>query len=617
MLLLLGFAFISGLVTILAPCIWPLLPLILSSTVTGGKRKPLGITLGILLSFGVLTLTLSYIVKIFSFDPDSLRIFAVVVIGFLGLTLIIPQLTALLEGYVSRFSGKLGSQNMQEKDGLWGGFTTGAVLGIIWTPCAGPILATIATLAATTSVNAQIIFVTIAYLIGVGIPLFFFATFGQNFFTKSRAVSPYTARIQQVFGVIMVLTAISIFTGYDKVLQAKLLDFFPQYSQALTAFESNSVVKDQLNKIQGREAGSSLFRADGSDLPSSENAPQAPEFTGIVNWMNTDTFETTPAATNTANSDDSTAQPLQAGSSQPLTMAGLKGKVVLIDFWTYTCINCIRTLPYLTKWHETYAAQGLVIVGVHTPEFEFEKDAANVQGAIERYGIKYPVAQDNDFATWNAYSNRYWPAKYLIDANGKVRYTHFGEGKYEETEKMIQKLLEEAGTEVSGELAATAVSAATPQQLGLRRRISPETYLGSKRMLYLVQAGKANNGTQNFTLAAPDSIAPDKFSLGGTWTISDEFSASVKDSTLRYNFTAKNVYLVLQQGSAQNGTIKVYVDGKLVDERTAGKDVVNGTVTVTEDRLYDLVDLRGQTGTHLLELVFETPGVEAYAFTFG
>ena len=249
MIVLLLFAFISGLITIFAPCIWPLLPIILSSTSTGGNRKPLGITLGIMVSFALFTLTISSIVKIIPFDPEILRLFAVIVIGFLGLSLAIPQLSHLLEGYVSRLSGKFGGTK-SHGDGFTGGFITGLSLGLVWTPCAGPILATIATLAATQALNFQVILVTFVYVIGVGIPLFIFATVGRVLFTRSRFINQYTGRIQQVFGVIMILTAISIFTGYDRTLQAKLLDAFPGYAQFVVDLESNKDVKDQLKELK-------------------------------------------------------------------------------------------------------------------------------------------------------------------------------------------------------------------------------------------------------------------------------------------------------------------------------------------------------------------------------
>ncbi len=443
MIVLLGFAFVSGLVTILAPCIWPLLPIILSSSIAGsGHKRPLGITLGIMASFMIFTLTISYLVSIFHLDPNYLRLGAVVIITFLGLTMIIPFLTKIFELGVSRLSSIVSPNQTTQSNGFWGGFITGLSLGIVWSPCAGPILASIATLAATGEVSFQLVLVTFAYVLGVGIPLFIFAYGGQRFITKSRALSPYTGRIQQVFGVVMILTALAIFTNYDKVIQVKLLDAFPQFGTALNGFESNPLVTSQLNQLKG-QTNTTPSKSSGELF--NENKP-VPEFTGITNWLNPET---------------------------PVTMADLKGKVVLVDFWTYTCINCIRTLPHLTSWYDKYKDQGFVVIGIHSPEFAFEKETKNVENAIKQYNIHYPVAQDNDFKTWKAYSNQYWPAEYLIDSKGVIRRTHFGEGKYDEMEEAIRALLKESGKSVSGNVSKMADE--TPQSNYRLRHISVQT----------------------------------------------------------------------------------------------------------------------------------------------
>lgn len=575
MLILLFFAFVSGFVTILAPCIWPLLPIILSSTVTGEKRKPLGITLGIMVSFALFTLTISYFVKLFNFDPDFLRLFAVIVIGFLGLTLVVPALSRILEGFVSRVSGIFGSSSTLHH-GFWGGLIVGFSLGLVWSPCAGPILATIATLAATRTVNFEIVLVTIVYVIGLGIPLFIFATIGSHLFTKTRFLSKYTGRIQQIFGVIMILTAVAIYTNYDKVIQVKLLDAIPSYSNFLYKLESAKSVKEQLDKLRDMKEEAKKDIPKVSSLTSFGNAP---DFVGINHWINTD---------------------------KALTLTDLRGKVVLVDFWTYTCINCIRTLPFVTGWYEKYKDKGFVVVGVHTPEFEFEKKTENVLQAIKQYKISYPVAQDNDYATWNAYNNRYWPAKYLVDSKGVIRKVHFGEGEYDEMEKAIQELLKEKGSTVNEGI--MEMPDQTPTSHG-----SPETYLGSNRMQYFHPNGSINNGSQIFALSK--NTPQNYFSLGGEWMIDDEYSKAGTDAVLEYNFFAQKVFLVLRPPTSGVGQVKVFLDGKLVDVFTSGVDVKNGIVTVGKDRLYNLIQLKNP-GNHLLRLEF-TPGIEVFAFTFG
>jgi hypothetical protein len=265
-------------------------------------------------------------------------------------------------------------------------------------------------------------------------------------------------------------------------------------------------------------------------------------------------------------------------------------------------------LPHVTSWYEKYKDQGFVVVGVHTPEFEFEKSTANVQGAIEQYGINYPVAQDNDYATWNAYSNHYWPAKYLIDSAGIIRYIHFGEGEYDKTEEAIVALLKEAGKSL--EVVKNGMADETPKQ-----KLSPETYLGAGRMQYLYPNGSASEGKQEFSLQK--NIPQNSFSFGGEWEIEKENSTSVKDSVIEYNFSANKAFLVLSSIDGREGKVKVYLDGKLVNSENQGKDVVSGEVIVNRDMLYNLIDLKGKAGDHLLRLEFETPGIKAFAFTFG
>ncbi len=544
MIVLLFFAFLSGLATILAPCIWPLLPIILSSSTTGGHKKPLGITLGIMLSFSIFTLSISYLVMLFHFDPNILRIIAAITIAFLGLTMLIPALLIRYELLITKLSSFIAGRPIASHHGFFGGFITGISLGIVWAPCAGPILATIATLGATQAVNFQVVLVTVSYVSGVGIPLFSFSFLGVWLFQKSKFISAYTGHLQKVFGVIMILTAIAIYTNYDKVIQAKLLDVFPSYTTFLTELESNEKVKEQLDILKGKKNKTPTIK-EMMPQASLTNLGRAPEFVGITNWIN----------------------------SEPLTMQALKGKVVLVDFWTYTCINCIRTLPYVTSWYEKYKDKGFVVVGVHTPEFEFEKKTENVLQAIKQYNIRYPVAQDNNFSTWQAYNNQYWPAKYLVDHQGNVRYTHFGEGKYEETEMAIKKLLEEKGETPDKSL--VPVSDQTPKD-----RLTPETYLGKKR----------GDGSVAFR---------------GSWDIQDEHAVASKGSILELRFYANKVFLVVTP-KTESDKAKIFVDEKLIKE-----------ITFDAAKLYELIDLGGNKGDHMLRIEFETDGTSVYAFTFG
>lgn len=577
MFILLLFSFISGLVTILAPCIWPLLPIVLSVSSTGGHRKPLGITFGIIISFAFFTLAISYLVMAFHFDPNILRFFAVLIIGFLGITMLVPYLSERLEGFVGGLSSTLATNN-NTRTGFVGGLITGITLGAVWSPCAGPILATIATLGATQSVNLQAILVTVSYCIGVGIPLFIFSYFGARLFKTNRFLTKYTGRVQQIFGIILILMAFAIYTNYDKIIQAKLLDYFPAYSNLLYKFESNPAVKTQLDILKGKNYGTKIPINNSGSLPY---LGRASEFEDITNWIN----------------------------SKPLTIAELKGKVVLVDFWTYTCINCIRTLPHVTSWYDKYKDKGFVVVGVHTPEFEFEKNTQNVEKAISQFGIHYPVAQDNNYATWNAYDNQYWPAEYLIDVKGNIRRYHFGEGEYDQTEKAIRILLEEKGSKVKENM--SRVNDETPSN---SQDLSPETYIGASRMQYLFPNGRVEVGKYDFKLDS--SLQTNSFSLGGTWNIQKEEALSGKNATLIYNFFANKVYLVMRPADG-GSKVKITLDGKELTPENAGIDVKNGLINIDQDRLYNLVDLKGNSGNHILKLEFLTPGTKVYAFTFG
>jgi cytochrome c biogenesis protein CcdA/thiol-disulfide isomerase/thioredoxin len=587
MILLLGFAFISGLVTILAPCIWPLLPIILSSSIAGngGHRRPLGITLGIMLSFTIFTLSVSYLVKFLHLDPNILRIFAVVVLTILGVAMIVPGFTKIMEIGISRLTSRFGTSGQEQGTGFSAGFLTGLSLGLVWSPCAGPILAAIATLAATGQVSFQVILVTLAYVTGVGIPLFIFAYAGQKFLTGSRKLSPYTGRIQQVFGVVMILTAVLIYTNKVQDFQVTLANRFPVLDKVFKGFEASNIVTKQLSTLKG--SAQSLFTASSNtDDLFNTNTP-APEFSGINQWLN---------------------NPNGAGiESKPLTLADLKGKVVLVDFWTYTCINCVRTLPHVTSWYDKYKESGFVVIGVHTPEFAFEKETLNVQAAINKFKIHYPVAQDNDYATWNAYTNQYWPAEYLIDAKGTVRRTHFGEGEYDKMELAIQSLLKEAGKKVNTNV--ESMPDETPHA-----QTSPETYVGSKRLEYYV-GGSVSDGEQTFATQA--TVPRNQFSYGGTWKIAPEYAEAGKNASLTYAFQAGHVYVVIKKGTAVNGKVKVILDGKTIPGEMSGKDVKDGVISIDGDRLYDIVDLQGKNEQHTLLLQFETPGLQAFAYTFG
>jgi len=576
MLFLLFFSFLAGFATILAPCIWPLLPLVLSVSSTGGRKKPFGLTLGVMTSFSIFTLFVSYLERILHIDANVFRLMAVIIISLLGVSLLFPSLGARFEAWVNHVLQPLQNkwQGQEEGTGFGSGYVAGFSIGLVWAPCAGPILATIATLAATQAVNFQVLLVTLAYATGLGVPLFLVSIGGSVLFAKMRRVNRYTGLVQQAFGAIMIGVAVLIYTNYDKTIQLKILEAFPSYGNLVQGVEDNKIVNEQLNSLRGQEPAA-LASADEGKL--TDMGP-APEFTGITRWLN----------------------------SKPLSLADLKGKVVLVDFWTYSCINCLRTLPANKAWYQKYGPDHFVLVGVHAPEFAFEKETANVQKALSQFDIAYPVAQDNDFKTWNAYHNQYWPALYLIDAKGHLRMTHFGEGGDEELDSAIRALLAEAGHPVAGGAAVTEAEADDYDQ-------TPESYLGLKRLERFASPEKPLEGVKIYSL--PKTLDSHHIAYEGRWALSDEEARPGAGSALEIQFTADKVYLVIGP-TPQGGTVSLLLDGKPLAEG-AGVDVSGGKIMLDTHRLYNLVDLKGKPGPHRLRVEFPTAGTAVYAFTFG
>jgi len=582
MALLILFGFVAGAATALSPCVLPVLPIALSAGATGGRRRPLGIVTGLAVSFTFATVALVYAIAALGLPNDFLRKLAIVVLIGFGVTLMVPPLAARLEAWISGFAGRAGVRT-GGGDGFWSGTAVGASLGLVYAPCAGPILAGVITVSASQSFSAGRLAVALAYGIGSAAVLYFLMLAGR------RVVAPLArrgARVQVAMGAVMVVVALAMLGDYDIRFQNRIAADLPSFLvNPSEALEDTASARDALAGLRGNphgvgsEAGGGApaeASGGGLDLPS---LGRAPELVGTQRWFNTP-------------------------GDEPLTLGELRGRVVLIDFWTYSCINCIRTFPYLKAWDRRYRRDGLTIVGVHTPEFPFERDPGNVASAIESNGIRYPVVQDNEFATWSAYANQYWPAEYFVDAEGNVRYVHFGEGEYEEKEAVIRQLLEEAGDTVGrAESGAKGISA----EAGVT---TPETYLGSARADRYANAAIVP-GEHDFE--APPGVPADHFALRGRWKVEPE-AATAKGGSVDLAFGARRVYLVLGSPGGP-GRVRVKLDGRPIAAGAAGSDVEKGTVRVTGQRLYNLVDLPA-VGRHLLTLEPE-PGVRAYAFTFG
>jgi cytochrome c biogenesis protein CcdA/thiol-disulfide isomerase/thioredoxin len=574
--LLVLFAFVAGAGTALTPCVLPVLPALLAATGSGGRRRPLGVILGLVATFTVAIVALASLIDGVGLPDGSVRALAVVVLLVFGISLLVPSLAARIEAPLTRLA-RFGPRD--RGDGFWSGLLVGAGLGFVYAPCAGPILAAVVSVSATRGASAELVAVALGYAAGSALVLLLIAYGGRRLLDRVRAAGRGPA-VQRTLGVIMVATAVAVATDLDVRFQTALANDFPALlTNPTRGLERSNAVEDRLAELRGRArfAESDSHGGRRAGLPV---LGRAPDFTGNERWFNT-----------------------PAGA--PLHLRDLRGRVVLVDFWTYTCINCIRTLPYVRAWDARYRRRGLTIVGVHTPEFPFERNATNVQHAIAQNQLRYPVAQDNEYATWDAWSNQYWPAKYLIDARGRVRYAHFGEGDYDKTEAAIRALLAEAGASRLGATARAHVE--TPS----RDLATPETYLNYRRAQNFDPPLRPGVGRYAGTADLP----PVHFSLSGTWHVTSESSTAVRDSTINARVTARKVFLVLGTSGGRPREVRVLLDGKPVGESEAGEDVKGGRLTVSAQRLYRLMALpRVEDRTLTVRL---PAGVNAYAFTFG
>lgn len=564
--ILIIFSFIAGVVTVLSPCILPILPIVLSSSVGTGeesKKRPYGVMLGFILSFTFFTLFLSSIVKATGVSADLIRNISVIVIFAFGISLISKKIQSWFEELFSKMSRFFPSGS--QKTGFGGGFLLGLSIGLLWTPCVGPILASVISLALIGDVSFAALIITLSYSIGTAIPMFLIIKGGNTVLQKVPWLTSNLGKIQKAFGVLMIATAVLIYFQVDRKFQSFVLNAFPNYGVGLTKIEDTDIVKEQLDKLQEEDLVFDEITVSTESLMYPRKG-KAPELVSDGPWIN----------------------------SEPLTLDSLKGKVVLIDFWTYTCINCQRTFPYLRDWWSKYEDDGLVIIAVHAPEFEFEKEYDNVLKASQDFDLQYPIVQDNEFKTWRAYSNRYWPAKYIVDKEGYVRYTHSGEGAYDETEQVIQALLKEGGSTVDEKIS-------NPIYSNYAR--TPELYLGSERISAFSSNEKPIFG-EFVTYSVPKTLLPNRFAYNGDWKIMPEYSIAKPGGELVLNFESKDVYLVMVSEDGPS-TVEVYLDDVLVKK-----------IEVTSDSLYPLIE-NENPGKHELNLKFIDGNIEIYAFTFG
>jgi cytochrome c biogenesis protein CcdA/thiol-disulfide isomerase/thioredoxin len=566
MLLLIG-SFIAGMLTVLAPCVLALLPIIIGGSVSGDtkdKKRPVIIALSLAVSLFIFTILLKATTVLIDVPPQSLTYVSGGIVIALGILLLFPAVYARLiarVGIENKAQSSL-SKGYSDKRQYLGPIIIGASLGPVFSSCS-PVYAYI--LATILPANfGQAIVLIIAYITGLALVMLLIGYFGQRFIGKIKFASDPKGWFQRSIAVLFIIVGLLLITGNDKRFQT--------WVSANTPLDFDSLSIGLL--------------PDGREVNEAEllnvKPYAAPEFTGLNDeWIN----------------------------SEPLKLDELKGDVVLVDFWTYSCINCIRNNPYLISWHEKYKDKGLNVIGIHAPEFAFERNIENVKKAVNDQGIPYPVALDNDFSTWAAFKNRSWPALYLIDAEGNVRRIHEGEGEYDKTEAAIRLLLEESGADLS-DTDMTERSGADPYS----DRQTPETYLGSVRASNFVNdKAIAAAPVQTFTPAS--KLEKNQWTLGGTWEVEDKKIIARGNSSLKFHIASKETYLVA--GSSQSQAISVLLNGQPISASgAAGSDVKDSALSISEYKLYRLVKYAEFRDDGILELRVPD-GVELHVFTFG
>jgi cytochrome c biogenesis protein CcdA/thiol-disulfide isomerase/thioredoxin len=559
---------VAGFLAGISPCILPVLPVVLVGGATGsgstapensagraqnaGLARSVAVVVGLALSFSVLILAGSEIISLLHLPQDSLRDAGIALLIIVGLGYLIPPVGVLLERPFARI-------RVRRPSARGGSFVLGLALGVLYVPCAGPVLAAITVLGATHRVGLTAVFVTAAFAVGTAIPLLAVALAGEQLSRRVGALRRHAPQVRLAGGAVLIVMAVAIAANAFQGLERDV----PSYS---TALQGSAGIRSQLNALSGVRA-TSLTKCD-PNATGLVDCGAAPAFKGVTAWLNT------PSGT-------------------PLTLSQLRGKVVLVDFWTYSCINCQRTLPHVEAWYSDYAKDGFVVVGVHTPEFAFEHVVSNVRTEASAFGVHYPVAIDDNYQTWNAYDNEYWPADYLIDAQGNVRHVHFGEGDYSTTETLIRQLLTDAHPGLALP-PATNIANQTPTG-----EMNNETYVGYDRLQYLVPSDiVTENAPASYQF--PQTLPPGGLGLSGTWTEYSQEATAGAGAKLELGFLAKDIYLVL----GGQGTVGISINGHQT------KTITIGGVP----RLYTLYQASStSSGTLLLHF---SPGVQAYDFTF-
>ena len=561
---------VGGLITGISPCILPVLPVIFFSgtqstadgaTAVKSKRevlRPYRVIGGLVLSFSLVTLVGSALLSLLHLPQDAIRWVALAALVAIGLGLIFPRFEQLLERPFSRIPQKQIATRAN-------GFGLGLALGVLYVPCAGPVLAAIVVAGATANIGVPVVVLTVAFALGTAVPLLFFALAGQRVAERVSAFRRHQRQIRVTAGIVTLLLAVALVFNLPAVLQRAIPDYTSSLQNKLGGGQQiqqdlnlGGIVNDQNKELSNCTDGSAQLQNCGS----------APDLKGITAWLNT-------------------------AGDKPIDLHGLRGKVVLIDFWAYSCINCQRAIPHVEGWYKAYHDDGFEVIGVHTPEYAFEKVTGNVEKGAADIGITYPIALDNSYSTWTNYRNQYWPAEYLIDAGGVVRHVKFGEGDYNVTEKLIRQLIATARPGVA--LPPPVDAPDTTPQSGL----TPETYFGVGKMVNYAGTGVYDKGQANF--AFPPTLPDDSFALQGPWTLDYQGATADSDtSSIELNYHAKNVYIVV----GGTGSLTVTRDGKTTTVPISGPPTSHQIAT-GNGMARGLLDVRS------------SKGLQVFSFTFG
>jgi cytochrome c biogenesis protein CcdA/thiol-disulfide isomerase/thioredoxin len=577
-MLLYVLAFVGGVLTIVSPCILPVLPFVFARADQPFRRSGLPMLIGMAATVaGVATVAAlggSWVVRANQYG----RYIAIAIFALMGLALLFPSLAEFLSRPFVRLGAKAQEQDGQSAPSVGKSLLLGVSTGLLWAPCAGPILGLILTGAAVEGASARSAFLLLAFALGAATSLALALLAGKKVFTLMKRSLGAEEWIRRGLGAAVLLGVVAIASGLDTGLLTRV-------SLASTSgFEQRLV--DRFRPASVNASGAAMH----GETVALTNEGAMPSLDGAVSWIN----------------------------SPPLTSAELRGKVVVIDFWTYSCINCLRSIPYVEAWAEKYKSDGLVVIGVHTPEFAFEKDPANVAKAVQQLNITYPVALDSNYAIWKAFNNQYWPAHYFIDANGVIRYHHFGEGEYDESERVIQELLKEKNGNLNVAGVVSVKGAGAEAAADLSDVQSPETYVGYARGQNFASPQEiAADAEQKYSL--PLRLNLNQWGLEGNWVVSDEHAALASaPGTIVFRFHARDLHLVLGPGpDGKPVRFRVLLEGGAplenhgMDVDEDGNGVVNGY------RLYQLIRQTGKVEDRTFEIQFLDPGVQAFAFTFG